>query len=55
LQIARGSASELEYQLLLASDLGYLDMQTYEGLALELDHVQRMLGAFLKRLRSKEA
>ena len=32
LGIALRSASETEYHLLLARDLGYLDMKTYDGL-----------------------
>lgn len=32
-QIAMGSTSELEYHLLLAHDLGYLDTQDYEDLS----------------------
>src|SRR6266496_1634192 len=32
LQIALGSASELEYHLLLAKDLGYFQLETYSAL-----------------------
>jgi four helix bundle protein len=50
LQIARGSANEVEYHLLLARDLQYLsadDFKDSEALVLE---VQRMLASFVQRL-----
>jgi four helix bundle protein len=50
LQIALGSAMELDYHLLLARDLGYIDEQIQAGLADRIDRVRRMLGAFIKRL-----
>jgi len=42
LQIAMGSASELEYQLLLAHDLDYLNNSDYERLATQAVEVKRM-------------
>jgi four helix bundle protein len=48
-QIAMGSASELDYQLLLAKDLGYL--QSPEGLSTELSEIRRMLTVLFKRIR----
>lgn len=51
-QIAFGSASELEYQLLLSHDLGYLDQSNYEQLRDATIEVKRMLGAFITTLRS---
>ncbi len=50
LQISMGSASELEYHLLLAKDLGMLADGTYEQLNGEAVRVKRMLTAFIKRL-----
>ena len=52
LQIALGSATELDYHLLLAHDLGYGDTQTLNALSLKLDRVRKMLNAFLKRLNT---
>jgi four helix bundle protein len=49
--IATGSASELEYQLLLARDLGYLTEQRYGTLSDEVVEIRRMLLAFNKKLR----
>lgn len=51
MQISMGSASELEYQLLLAHDLGYLEAATYEKLNAQTIEVKRMLASFIKRLR----
>lgn len=51
LQIAMGSASELEYYFLLSRDLGLLDPKTYEGLAEAVEEVKRMLASFIRRLR----
>ena len=52
LVIALGSASELEYHLLLAHDLGYLDTAAYQHLAGETTGVKRMLTGLLKTLRT---
>ena len=52
LQIAFGSASELEYQLLLAFDLSYLTKAAYEPLNYELTQVKRMLSAFIQSLKA---
>ena len=52
LQIAVGSASELEYHLLLASDLELLKKRTYEDLAGQVIEVKRMLATFIKRPRA---
>ncbi|MCJ7676113.1 MAG: four helix bundle protein [Anaerolineales bacterium] len=48
--IAMGSASELEYQLLLSRDLGYLSGAGYEDLAGKVVEVKRMLAALVRRL-----
>lgn len=49
-QIAMGSASELEYHLLLAHDLGYLKDARYQALRTELATLRRMLNRFLQVL-----
>lgn len=51
-QISMGSASELEYQLLLAYDLKFLNQDSYQQLNSSLNEVQRMLNAFIKKLRT---
>ncbi len=50
LRIAMGSASELEYHLLLACDLNFLDSVEYERFASQVTEVKRMLTAFIQKL-----
>jgi four helix bundle protein len=52
LQIAMGSASELEYHLLLAKDLELLKSLDYERLSGEVIDVKRMLASLIHRLRA---
>ena len=52
LQIAMGSASETEYQLILARDLEFLPTDSYEKLHNEVEEVKRMLASLLKTLRA---
>jgi four helix bundle protein len=49
--IAMGSASELEYHLLLANDLDFLNAQDYQELSQRTQEVKRMLSTFIIRLR----
>jgi four helix bundle protein len=48
--IAMGSASELEYHLLLARDLKLLNAADYTDLAQQTTEVKRMLTGFLQKL-----
>lgn len=48
--MAMGSASELEYQVLLAYDLGFSAEEEYRRYASSVEEVKRMLSAFLKKL-----
>jgi len=50
LQIASGSGSELEYHILLARDLGYLQDSQYQELAMKTIEVRRMLTALIQRV-----
>ena len=50
LSIAAGSASESEYQLLLARDLGYLQSDTHQKLDDQVNEVKRMLNSFIRAL-----
>ncbi|MCC6615541.1 MAG: four helix bundle protein [Anaerolineae bacterium] len=52
LQIAGGSASELEYHLLLAKELEMLDAAVYQVLDEEVNRVKRMLNAFGQKLKA---
>jgi four helix bundle protein len=51
--IAAGSASETEYLLLLAKDLGYLKEDTHSVLDETVNEVKRMLNRFIRTLSSR--
>ena len=51
-QIALGSASELEYHLLLSLDLNLLDAANHDQLTQETTEVKRMLTSFIQRLKA---
>src|SRR5205823_11968971 len=51
LQMAMGSASELEYSLLLARDLQLLNGKEHRDLEAGVQQVKRMLSKFLIKLR----
>jgi four helix bundle protein len=52
LEIAAGSASELEYYILLAADLGFLDGAAHESLHSRVVEVKRMLTSLRRKLRA---
>jgi len=52
LQIARGSASETEYHLLLARDLHFLSDVDYRATEQKALEVERMLTALVQRLQT---
>jgi four helix bundle protein len=54
LQIARGSASEIEYHILLARDLHYFGEHQFRELSCQADELQRMLTALIQRFRPAE-
>lgn len=54
LKIAKGSAFELEYHLLLAHDLEILDPLNYEKLEFGVTEVKRMLTSFIQRIASND-
>ena len=51
LQIAVGSASEAEYQILLSFDLGYLPQGICDDLTTGVQEAKRMLTALINRVR----
>ena len=51
LQIALGSASELEYHLLLAHDLQFLKLSDYTSLEQQVVEVKRMLVSLIQKIR----
>ena len=50
-QLAFGSANELEYHLLLACDLKYLSAVEYDEQLRDVHEVKKMLSALLKHVR----
>src|SRR5215472_6299 len=52
LQIASGSASELDYHLLLAHDLGFLSQATHQTLSGSLAEIRKMLTSLLRKIDS---
>jgi four helix bundle protein len=53
LQNAAGSASELEYQFLLARDLDYFAEEQYELLQVAVVEVKKMLASLINRVESE--
>jgi four helix bundle protein len=52
LQIAMGSASELEYHILLARDLGFMTSEYHLQHSQTVVEIKRMLSSFIARLRN---
>lgn len=50
LSIAAGSASEAEYQILLARDLKYMLDETYKDLDQQVNELKKMLNSFIQKL-----
>jgi four helix bundle protein len=55
IQIAMGSASELEYHLLLSRDLAFLTKSAYERAQTQLTRVRKMLASLLQTVQSSRA
>ena len=53
-QIALGSASELEYHVLLAADLNFLDADQRSTLDTSVTNVKRMLTGLARKLRTAD-
>ena len=52
LDIAAGSASEVDYELLLARDLEYISSEVHKELQERVEEIRRMLSGLLRRLRT---
>ena len=50
-EVAYSSASEADYQLLLARDVGYLHSSEYDALEAQIAEIRRMLAALRRTLR----
>ena len=55
LRIARGSLFELDTQLLLARDMGYITVKGYESLLADWVEVSKVLAGLIRRLRSSQS
>jgi len=51
MSIAAGSASETEYHLLLAHDLGFLEKNIYIKYNRQINEIKRMLYSFIQKLK----
>lgn len=51
IQIAMGSASEVEYLLMLSKDLSYIDVEILNKLIYGIQEIKKMLASLLKTLR----
>lgn len=50
LHIAMGSASETDYHLLVARDLGLIELATYNDLSARATQIRRMLSGLIKKV-----
>jgi four helix bundle protein len=53
LQIASGSAHELEYHLFLARELKYLKKEDHNEIDVQVSEVKRMLSALITKIKTK--
>ena len=53
LSIATGSASELQYPLILAHDLQYIPTEQFTQLERQVIEVKKMLSGFMRSLKRK--
>lgn len=54
LDIAKGSSFELETQLLIATNLHYLEKEKFDDFSSELDEIQKMTTGLQKSLRTND-
>ena len=50
LQISMGSASEVEYQILLSYELGFIDSKAYDNLNSDIQEVKKMLSSYIVKI-----
>ncbi len=53
LRIARGSLAELETQLWVAHDVGWLDAESYLRICAKREEVERMLGGLIRTRQNR--
>jgi four helix bundle protein len=52
LQMAMGSLMEVDYECLLARDLGYLPVPKYKSMLSQINEVRRMLASLLRKVEA---
>lgn len=55
IQIAFGSASELDTQMIIAKELGYIKPEQYAQITQQIDYILRMLNKLSKALKKRIA
>lgn len=50
--ISQGSITELQNQLLIAKDIGYIDPQKFEPIAYQTVLVHKIIGGLIKKIKS---
>lgn len=55
LQAATASLTELDYYLLLARDLGFLEANSYDALMIDVDDVRGQLSALIQRYSTERS
>ncbi len=45
-----GSASEVEYQLLLSNQLRYMNTKTYDDLNADIQEIKKMLSVYISKI-----
>ncbi len=55
LHIALGSANEIDYQLLFARDIKYIDDDTYNDLCRRIGEIKGMLISFINSIKESES
>ncbi len=53
LRISMGSASEVEYQILLSSELRYMEKKTYDKLNTAIQEIKKMLSSYINKIGSE--
>ena len=52
LKISMGSASEVEYQILLSYELCYMDRKKYDNLNSDIQEIKKMLSSYIVKIGS---
>jgi len=55
LTISMGSASEVEYQILLSYELRYMDRKTYDNLNSDIQEIKKMLSSYIVKVRNQKS